>query len=232
VVALVPTLNQPATDGTTANGGGTIISGGTGACVSGANYWDIGVRGDTGPQNHASGVTLAPTYSVLTDVSSASGYSGATLHNTGANPTSSASTATARGFRGERGLGYQVPPGISDASVPNPIFNLTPAATVDEGNNWINNLLGSVVAVKSVGRLATGTAAPPLGNYGPAAGSPVINYIPSSATTNFAAAPSLDFYGTARKTNNAVDAGAVEFAGGGGGGTAALSVTGGPLAFW
>ena len=35
-------------------------------------------------------------------------------------------------------LGYQVPPGISDATVPNPIFNLTPAATVDEGNNWIN----------------------------------------------------------------------------------------------
>ena len=35
-------------------------------------------------------------------------------------------------------MGYQVPPGISDATVPNPIFNLTPAATVDEGNNWIN----------------------------------------------------------------------------------------------
>jgi len=42
------------------HGGGTIISGGTGACVSGANYWDIGVRGDTGPQNHASGVTPGP----------------------------------------------------------------------------------------------------------------------------------------------------------------------------
>ena len=35
-------------------------------------------------------------------------------------------------------MGYQVPPGIADATVPNPIFNLTPAATVDEGNNWIN----------------------------------------------------------------------------------------------
>ena len=26
--------------------------------------------------------------------------------------------------------------------MPNPIFNLTPAATVDEGNNWINIELG------------------------------------------------------------------------------------------
>ncbi len=232
VVALVPTLNQPATGGTSANGGGTIISGGTGACVSGANYWDIGVRGDTGPENHASGVTLAPTYSVLTDVSSASGYSGATLHNTGANPTVLSQYCNGSRVPPENGgLGYQVPPGISDASVPNPIFNLTPAATVDEGNNWINISWGPLSLSNPSVVLATGTAAPPLGNYGPAAGSPVINYIPSSATTNFAAAPSLDFYGTARKTNNAVDAGAVEFAGGGGGGTAALSVTGGPLAF-
>jgi len=78
--------------------------------------------------------------------------------------------------------------------------------------------------------LATGTAAPPLGNYGPAAGSPVANYIPSTATT-YAAAPSLDSTAPRAKTNNAVDAGAVELVGGGGGGTAVLSVTGGPLAF-
>src|SRR5258708_7062699 len=41
----------------------------------------------------------------------------------------------------------------------------------------------------------------------------------------------LEWYGTARKTNNAIGAGAVEFAGGGGGGTAVLSVSGGPVAF-
>ena len=34
--------------------------------------------------------------------------------------------------------GYGVPPGIVDASAPNPVFSLTPNATVDEGNNWIN----------------------------------------------------------------------------------------------
>ena len=61
---LAPT--QPQTDATTANGAGVTITGGTGACVS-ASYWDIGVRGDTGPANHGSGVTLAPTYSVIID---------------------------------------------------------------------------------------------------------------------------------------------------------------------
>jgi hypothetical protein len=51
-----------------------------------------------------------------------------------------------------------------------------------------------------------------LSNYGPAAGSSVINYISSAtAAANFAAAPATDFYGNARKANNAVDAGAVEF---------------------
>ncbi len=71
-------------------------------------------------------------------------------------------------------MGYQVPPGISDATVPNPIFNLTPAATVDEGNNWINISWGPLALTNPVTNAA-------LGNYAPAAGSPVINYIPSSA---------------------------------------------------
>jgi hypothetical protein len=99
---------------------------------------------------------------------------------------------------------------------------------VDEGNNWININWGPLsLSSPSIVRPA-GTNATPLGNYGPAAGSPVINYVPSSATT-YAAAPGFDFYGAARKTNNAVDAGAVEFAGAAA--TAALTVTGGPLAF-
>ena len=67
-----------------------------------------------------------------------------------------------------------------------------------------------------------------LANYSLAAGSPAINYIPGG-TSAYTAAPSLDFFGTPRKTNNAVDAGAVEFVGGGT--VAVASVTGGPLAF-
>jgi len=122
-------------------------------------------------------------------------------------------------------MGYQVPPGISDATVPNPVFNLTPAATVDEGNNWINISWGPLAQTNSVTNVT-------LGNYALAAGSPAINYIPSSAAANFAEAPSFDFFNHPRKADGAVDAGAVEFAGSPATGpTAAASVTGGPLAF-
>ena len=55
-----PAPSQPSTDAVTANGNGSTITGGTGACVTPASYWDIGVRGDTGPANHASTVTLNP----------------------------------------------------------------------------------------------------------------------------------------------------------------------------
>src|SRR3989475_3054150 len=121
-------------------------------------------------------------------------------------------------------MGYQVHPGISDGTLPNPSFNLTPAATVDEGNNWINIAWGPLAMTNPATNVA-------LGNYAPAsAASPVVNYIPSTATTNYNVAPSLDFFGNARKTNNAVDAGAIEFAattggGGGGGGQGRLSIT-------
>ena len=222
VVSLVPTLNQPAADSTAANGSGVLVTGGTGACVSGANYWDIGVRGDLGPDDHSSGVQLAPTYSVLTDISAASGYSGATLHNSGSNPTVLSQYCNGSRVPPENGgLGYYVPAGISDATVPNPIFNLTPAATVDEGNNWVNIAWGPLTLSNPSIVRAAGTNAAPLGNYGPAANSPVINFVPSSAVT-YAAAPTFDFYGNARKTNNAVDAGAVEF--GGAAPSAALAV--------
>ncbi|HSS24427.1 MAG TPA: hypothetical protein VLL82_08490 [Mycobacterium sp.] len=240
VVALVPTFNQPTTAGTTANGTGAIVTGGTGACLtepafsSGTGgYWDLGVRGDTGPDNHASGVTLSPSYSVLTDVSAASGYSGAALHNTGNNPTALSQYCNGSRVPPENGgMGYNVPPGISDATVPNPIFNLTPAATVDEGNNWINIAWGPLSLSSPATVTTPGTAVAALGNYGPASSSSVINLIPSTAATQYNAAPTFDFYGTARKANSAVDAGAVEFVGGGGGGPAAiLTVTGGPLIF-
>lgn len=235
VVTLVPTLNQPTADATAANGSGVIVTGGTGACVaepaysSGVGgYWDIGVRGDTGPTNHASGVTLAPTYSVLTDVSAGTGYGSAGAHNTQANPTVLRQYCNGSRVPPENGgLGYDVPPGISDATVPNPIFNLTPAATVDEGNNWINIAWGPLSLVNTSNGAQNGVA---LGNYGPATGSPAIDYIPSTAGSNFTLAPGFDFYGNPRKVgNNAVDAGAVEVQGAAA--AAALNVTGGPLAF-
>ena len=183
----------------------------TGACPV-ASYWDIGVRGDTGPTNHGSGVTLAPEASLLTDLSGTSYVdgSGTSLRqNIAANPG-----VVSQYCNGSRippefgGTGYQVPPGISDATVPNPVFNLTPAATVDEGNNWINISWGPLSLTNPAGTTV-------LGNYAPASGgSPVVNYItPANSSATYAAAPPTDFFGHLRKTNNAVDIGAIEFQG-------------------
>jgi hypothetical protein len=206
--------SQSQTDTTTADGNGTIITGGTGACVAfpATSYWDIGVRGDTGPANHASTITLNPTYSVMTSIA---GYN---ANNTAVDPTLLMQYCNGSRIPPENttaGGGWQVPPGISDATVPNPVFNLTPAATVDEGNNWINISWGPL-------SLSNPVSGNPLSNYGPATGSSVINFIPNTATANYAAAPPTDFYGNLRKGNNAVDAGAVEYQASG---PAALAIT-------
>jgi hypothetical protein len=195
----------------------------TGACPA-ASYWDIGVRGDLSPTTHQSTYTLTPEASILTSITGYPGGGAGFRANQASNP------AVVRQYcNGSRvppefgGLGWQVPPGISDATVPNPVFNLTAAATVDEGNNWINISWGPLAMANPV----TGTV---LGNYALTGTSPAINYItPALSATTYAAAPSLDFFGNARKTNNAVDVGAVEFVSGAA--VAIASITGGPLAF-
>jgi hypothetical protein len=210
VVTLVPTLNQAA----------------TGACLAGASYWDIGVRGDTGPANHSSTVTLNPEASILTSTAGYTGGGAGLRANLASNPA--VVTQYCNGSRVPPefgGMGYLVPPGIADATVPNPIFNLTPAATVDEGNNWINIAWGPLAETNPVTNAT-------LGNYALTGGSPAINYItPGTSATTYAAAPSTDFFGTLRKTNNAVDVGAVEFIGTGGGGTSTATVSPSSLAF-
>jgi hypothetical protein len=215
---LAPT--QPQTDATTAHGAGATITGGTGACVA-ANFWEVGVRGDVTPATHESGVTLAPTYSVLSD---ATDYPG--LHNTANNPNFASQYCNGARTPPEFGAsGFAVPPGISDATVPNPIFNLTPVATVDEGNNWINLRWGPLSLLNPV----TNTL---IGNYALTTGSTVIDTIPTSEPNYTALVPKTDFFGNLRPEPGAdttFDPGAVEF-----GSVApgpALSVTGGPLAF-
>ncbi len=201
----------------------------TGQCVNGSNYWDIGVRGDTGPANHSSGFTLNAQWSLLTSIA---GYNG---HNANSNPSVIRQYCNGARVPPENGgLGYQVPPGISDATVPNPIFSLTPAATVDEGNNWINMSWGPLSLVNPVTNAV-------LGNYSLQSGSSAIDFVECS-NANAAAvgcqvipdgngptitAPRTDFFGNPRPDPGAnphtTDAGAIEIQGsaaGGGGNTA------------
>ncbi len=213
-----PATNQPSTDATTPNGNGVIVTGGTGACVTGTSYWDIGVRGDQGPNDHHSGLTLNPVYSMLSDITS---YGGG--NNTAANPQVVSQYCDGSRTPPEFASGgFQVPPGISDATVPNPIFNLTPNATVDEGNNWVNISWGPLAETNP-------TTGATLGNYSLAAGSPAINYIPALSAAGLLA-PKMDYFNNPRPSapGTPIDIGAVEFQGTG---PAAGSVSPTSLAF-
>jgi hypothetical protein len=205
VVTLVPTLNQPSTAATAPSINGSIVTGGTGACVNGASYWDIGIRGDTGPTNHSSGFTLSPTFSVMTNTSGYGSANNSAPANLGLVSQYCNGSRTPPEYASG---GYQVPPGTNEGNVPVPVFSLLAGATVDEGNNWINIKWGPLALTSPMSPSGT-----PLGNYGPASGSPVINYIPNSLSGLIAynLAPATDFYGRGRKGNGSVDAGAVEF---------------------
>ena len=196
--ALAPT--QPQTDATTAHGAGVTITGGTGACVP-ATFWDIGARGDMTINGHESGVTLNPRYSVLTNTT---GYS---TTNTLNNPNFASQYCDGSRQPPELGSsGWSVPAGISDATVPNPIFNLTPVATVDEGNNWINMRWGPLSLLNPV----TNTQ---LGNYSLTAGTQVIDF-DSTLEANYNLVPRTDFFGNLRpesSTDTHFEPGAVEF---------------------
>jgi hypothetical protein len=164
-VQLVPSLTQTA----------------TGACASGANYWDIGVYGDNSLNSHASGLTLSPVGSIIS-----AGHYGT---NSSANPGLVAqycngsrvppeiapqlctSNAIAAGCiqPGTVGVSMTVPPGVPDTGQYHPAFTLQPAATVDEGNNWINMFYGPLSLSNPTKYTAAGAAPAPLGNYNTAA---------------------------------------------------------------
>ena len=200
-----------------------------GQCTSGVSYWDIGVRGDTGPTNHTGGL-LNPTYSVIT---STTGYA-STNHATApgfisqyCNGSRVPPTCTvADGCGGPSG--YGVPPGIVDASSPNPVFSLTPSATVDEGNNWINISWGPL----SVSDDSVAGGGPVFANYAPAASFDGTAAAIPTTEPNYSLVPKTDYFGNLRPEpgdTRFFDPGAIEV-----GSTApvvTLSVTGGPLAF-
>ncbi|HEX4066537.1 MAG TPA: choice-of-anchor D domain-containing protein [Acidobacteriaceae bacterium] len=208
----------------------------TGQCVSGSSYWDIGARGDTGPGlSHASGVTLTPFYSSFTNTGQYAEVAATNGNIIGGNPSidsqycNGARTppeyASTTSGSGTVPSTWNVPPGIADATVPNPLFTLTANATVDEGNNWINMTWGPLTMINP----NTGAQ---LGNYALAPGSPDIDRVPTGTLSyNPYTVLATDFFGNPRPDvkNTAVDIGAVEYQAPPN--TPILSVTGGPLNF-
>jgi hypothetical protein len=151
---------------------------------------------------------MAPTYSLLTNASE----NGTGTNNILAtNPSIVSQYCDGSRVPPEFAAGsFNVPPGISDATVPNPIFNLSPNATVDEGNNWINLTWGPL----SMANPVTGVT---LGNYALASGSAAIDYVPSTSPT-YSIAPNKDFFGNPRpdtSVTNRFDVGAIEYQGNG-----------------
>jgi len=110
------------------------------------------------------------------------------------------------------------------------VFSLTPAATVDEANNWINVSWGPLALTNPAANMGAG---PMLANYALQASSPAIDYVPVAQPH-----PPTDFFGNPRPDPAnplSFDVGAVEFQGagtgdgGGGGGNATVSITPNPL---
>jgi hypothetical protein len=177
-----------------------------------ASYWDIGVRGDLGPGDHTGGV-LAPTYSLLTN---ASEIGSGTNNLAGNNPSlmgeycngALVPVEAAGSVPGTPYPGWLAPPGTNESNaLPAPLFTLQAAATVDEGNNWINIHWGPLSTSVLNSSLA------PVFTFNPNqnAGSPVIDYIPIAQ-----AHPLLDFYGHARPDTSTpnhprFDIGAIEY---------------------
>jgi len=202
-VSLVPSFNQTS----------------TGQCFnSSSTYWDLGLRGDTGPGDHSSGVTFDPKASVITSIGGYPGGGAGFRANTasfGAGVVSQYCNGSKRppeahctdaNTGASIPCGYSVPPGTNESNVPNPIFSLTAGATVDEANNWVSISWGPLAMTNPQTNAQ-------LGDYSLAPGSQAINYItPVNSSTTYTAAPTNDFFDRSRKSNNAVDAGAVEFA--------------------
>ena len=185
----------------------------TGQCAAGSSYWDVGVRGDTGTTGAGhtviNGVTLklSPTYSVL----SSGDYTGSNNQTNNPQLTSQYCNGSrtppeiCAGVSAADCLGriYAIP-GTNEVNAwPSPVFSLTPSATVDEGNNWVNIRWGPLALINPIP--TSPTYGQPLSDARLAVGSPAID---SGTASN---APSTDFFGNPRPAGAGFDIGAVEF---------------------
>jgi hypothetical protein len=199
-VVLTPNLSQTATGSCTyGSGSGTPL------------YWDLGVYSDTGPGDHSSGLTLSPVASIFS--SSAQGYGGSGGNNA-VDPrfqhqycngsrvpaeiatllcaTTSNGNGNAPGCIRPGAVGISTWGGVPDAAYPpNPSFSISPAATIDEGNNWINMFYGPLTLTCPV---TTSTGAP--GTCGTGTGSVPFNGPLGNYKTNREEGPGAHFSGT------------------------------------
>lgn len=111
----------------------------TGQCPAGAKYWDLGVLGDASTVPGA--VRLDPSYSILT---STAGYPGA--GNLSSNPLLADPYCN----------GSRVVPELPAVINPPSVKNFQVAATVDEGNNYVNLRFGPLYLVNPATGLAFG----------------------------------------------------------------------------
>jgi len=225
VVTLYPSLDQGVITGS------CPVSGTGDPAATGLNgsaapvYWDIGVRGDTTQTpNSGSGFALQPGFSILAN---AAAYPAA--NNVPQNPAVIRQYCNGARIPPEQcaGIsptdtigqaqchGYHAPSGHSETTGLYPVFALnqmTPAATVDEGNNWINLTYGPLSLSNSALYSAPNTPLAPLGDYS------ITNGSPAQSTATPSGAPDHDFFGHARPQGTGFDIGAVEIGGGTGGG--------------
>ncbi len=216
VATLVPSLNQTST-GFCATAGVANGAPGSGGTV---NYWDIGVRGDTGPTNHASTFRLLPRNSAFS--ATGTDYTG-NGNVIGTNPAVVAQYCNGARLPPEGGGnagGYQAPPGRSETTGLYPVFALNQtqvAATVDEGNNWINLVYGPLSLSNAALYTAPNVSLTPLADFRLQTTSPnTVRNGGANTTVLFGAIPNQvpdhDFFGNPRPRNgtNPASIGAVE----------------------